>query len=218
MSTVFVKTFAPPPFCEKEALRYARAGKDESVSDLLAGCWEGIEGKLEYKVCYTELPVCIKNDAVDFGCFDVRSKDLAKNLSTCDRVILFAATVGLELDRQIAKYGRIAPSRALMLQAIGAERIEALCDAFCAWQQTQGNALVPRFSAGYGDLSLETQRDIFRVLDCPNQIGLYLNGSLLMTPSKSVTAFAGITTAPRKVQMHKCSLCENTDCVFRSNK
>jgi len=36
------------------------------------------------------------------------------------------------------------------------------------------------------------QRDIFAVLDCPRKIGLSLNGSLLMSPSKSVTAIIGI--------------------------
>ena len=39
--------------------------------------------------------------------------------------------VGADIDRLIAKHSRLSPSRALMLQAIGAERIEALCDAFC---------------------------------------------------------------------------------------
>lgn len=52
--------------------------------------------------------------------------------------------------------------------------------------------LKPRFSAGYGDLPLEVQKDIFRVLDCPRKIGLTLNDSLLMSPTKSVTAIVGI--------------------------
>ena len=33
---------------------------------------------------------------------------------------------------------------------------------------------------------------IFRALDCPRQSGLSLNESLLMTPTKSVTAVIGI--------------------------
>ena len=59
------------------------------------------------------------------------SQGLCRNLQGCDKVILFAATVGLAPDRLIARYGRLSPTKALCMQAIGAERIESLCDAFC---------------------------------------------------------------------------------------
>ena len=56
----------------------------------------------------------------------------------------------------------------------------------------EGRTCTPRFSPGYGDLPLETQRDVFRLLDCERKIGVWLNESLLMTPSKSVTAIFGL--------------------------
>ena len=55
-----------------------------------------------------------------------------------------------------------------------------------------GETLRPRFSAGYGDLPLEYQRRIFDLLDPPTHIGLTLNDSYLMSPSKSVTALIGV--------------------------
>ena len=109
--------------------------------------------------------------------------------------IIFAATVGLAPDRLVARNLVSSPTRALVFDAIGAERIESLCDAFCEDIKAKiGNEkkLRPRFSAGYGDLDIEVQRDIFRLLDCPKNIGLTLTESLLMTPSKSVTAIIGI--------------------------
>ena len=149
---------------------------------------------LVYKVCYRELSVSIKGEMCDFGTFSFSSENLARNLAGCPRVILFAATVGVGIDRLIHKYSRIAPSRALMMQAIGAERIEALCDLFCAdMEKEMGASLRPRFSPGYGDLPLSVQKDIITLLDTPKRIGLSLNDSLLMSPTKSVTAFAGIT-------------------------
>ena len=82
------------------------------------------------------------------------------------------------------------------LQAIGAERIEALCNAFSLEMKNEyaksGRSLRPRFSAGYGDLPLELQREIFNALGCERRIGLTLNDSLIMSPSKSVTAIIGI--------------------------
>ena len=108
-----------------------------------------------------------------------------------NRAIIFAATVGLAPDRAIARYGVSSPTKALVFDAIGAERIESLCDCFC---KEIGNEkkLRPRFSAGYGDLSIGVQRDIFRLLDCSKNIGLTLGESLIMTPSKSVTAIIGV--------------------------
>ncbi|NLB15389.1 MAG: Vitamin B12 dependent methionine synthase activation subunit, partial [Clostridiales bacterium] len=129
----------------------------------------------------------------NFGAFSVQSADLAKNLYGCESVLLFAATVGVGIDRLISKYSRISPARSVIIDALGAERIEALCDALCEDFALENKAkLKPRFSPGYDDLPLEAQKDVFAVLDCPRKIGLSLNDSLLMSPTKSVTAFAGI--------------------------
>ena len=81
--------------------------------------------------------------------------------------------------------------------------------------QAEGKFLKPRFSPGYGDLPLEMQRDIFRVLDCSRKIGLTLNESLLMSPSKSVTAIVGIGGEEYQKEKNKCGACPNLDCAFR---
>ena len=134
--------------------------------------------------------------------------------------VVFAATIGLELDRLIARYSRLQPVKALMFQAIGAERVEALCDAFneevkCRAAEN-GESTRPRFSPGYGDVPLALQADIFCVLDCPRKIGLSLNASLLMTPSKSVTAIIGVGKGPKQPDKEKCSACTKGDCAFRN--
>lgn len=192
--TVIVKSFTSPPICEKEILRYARCKDDTpTLLSLLRECLAEAEFKLTYKVCYIELELTVREDVCDFGVFKLNSKGLASNLKGSDSVIIFAATVGIELDRLIAKYSRISPSKALFMQALGAERIEALCDAFCdSLISEKGVLLRPRFSPGYGDLPLEVQKDIFSLLECHKRIGVSLNESLLMSPSKSVTAFVGL--------------------------
>ena len=58
-------------------------------------------------------------------------KALSKNLSGCKTAVIFAATVGLMPDRLISRYGVSSPAKALVFDAIGAERIESLCDHFC---------------------------------------------------------------------------------------
>ena len=70
----------------------------------------------------------------------------------------------------------------------------------------------------YGDLPLEMQKDIFNVLDCSKRIGLTLNESLLMSPSKSVTAIIGISKdkCGRKHEA-ECKICNKKDCLYRRN-
>ena len=156
--------------------------------------------------------------------FQHSSEDLEKHLKDCDTYYLFAATLGVGIDRLIAVHGRISPVKGLLLQALGAERIEALCDTFCeeieALESEGGKTLTMRFSPGYGDLPLEIQTDIFRILDCNRRIGLSLNKSLLMSPSKSVTAIFGARkgmeeNARKKWCTHKCASCPNTNCEYR---
>ena len=215
-TTALCKIYPEPSICEREIWRYAGCKTaDNTLSDLLKDCLQEARDVLTYKVCYTERRCQTDGDLCDFGGMRVHSKHLASALQGCDRVIVFAATVGTGLDRLIAKYSRLSPAKALMLQAIGTERIEALCDAFCAdMASIYGMGLTPRFSPGYGDLPLDTQRELFALLNPAKHIGLTLNDSLLMSPSKSVTAFAGIG-GKIKSAPNKCSLCQKTDCAFR---
>lgn len=198
MNTVYNLSFKEPKVNMKEIRRYMASsdgGKD--IRELIDECLAEVSEMLQYKVCYTVLPVESDGSVVTMPCGEIESKNLAKNLQGCGRVIVFAATVGVGIDRLITKYSRLSPAKALCFQAIGAERAEALCDAFCKKMKSEleesGEILKPRFSPGYGDLPLETQKMIFSLLDCPKRIGVTLGDSLLMSPSKSVTAFVGIT-------------------------
>lgn len=198
MHTIIKKSYSDIPVSQKEVLRYSGCkNATDEVNELLDSVCKEAEGTVSFRVCYAEFPLKIEGSICDFSFARVESADLAKNLAGCKSVVLFAATIGLGFDRLIAKYNKVSPAKAVILGALGAERIEALCDEFCkdlaSEKQAQGLHLKPRFSPGYGDLPLEFQKDIFRVLDCPRQIGLTLSDTLLMSPSKSVTALIGIS-------------------------
>ena len=192
--TVLTKTYFDLPFNKKELLRYADC-KDLSpkIEALLNECIEEATQTLSYKVCYCVLPVNILGNTIDFAAFKVNSEKLTINLKDCEKAVLFGATLGTDIDRIIMKYGKLSPTKALFFQAIGATMIEALCDEFCKDIKAEVNVnLKPRFSPGYGDLDLSCQKNIFKLLNCSKNIGLTLNDSLLMSPTKSVTAFVGI--------------------------
>ncbi len=185
MNTVFTKNYSEPSFAHNEILRYAASKPTEEINALLYDCLNELCGKLSYRVCYIELPL-----GTHF--LNVNSELLDDYLADCEKYVLFAATVGIEIDRLIAKYTKISPAKAHMFQAIGAERTEALCDMFCNDIKAQYLHTKPRISPGYGDMPLEMQREVFEILDCSRKIGVSLGDSLLMSPSKSVTAFIGV--------------------------
>lgn len=187
----------PPRWDIHEILRYARADQNDSgVLSLIDECIKEAEPVLSYRVCCSVLDVGFEDDTICLGSIHTASTAVRKAINGCEQVLLFAATVGAPLDRLIHKYSRLSPAKAVILHAIGAERVESVCDVFCQKMSDElkyeQKRLRTRVSPGYGDIELSMQRDIFAILDCPRQIGVTLNDNLLMSPSKSVTAIAGI--------------------------
>ena len=212
-------TFDPPEWDRREIMRYARIrGADDSYAELIDACIREAEPVLSYRVCYTILDIRRQNDRMTFGNITTDSKTIKTAVKDSSQALLFAATIGTPFDRLLQRYSMLSPGKALILQAIGAERVESLCDAFCEQMNTElassQKRLTRRVSPGYGDISLEMQRELFIMLDCPRKIGLTLDESLLMSPSKSVTAICGITEGAT-CDTIKCADCTKTDCEYR---
>ena len=189
MSTRIYTASELAPVDHREVFRYAGGGlNDETLFRVYEDSLNELLPRLTYKVVWEEYPVSYEGDLISLTFAKIRSDALQKNLCGSSRIVLFAATLGVAPDRMSQKYSQVSPIKSLFAESIGAERVEALCDTFC--KQFSGSR--PRFSPGYGDLPLELQRDVIRVLDAGRKIGLTLNESLLMTPAKSVTAIVGI--------------------------
>lgn len=193
IGALITKRYEAPPISEREILRYAGVKTaDDATVDLLRSCLDEAKKQLVYNLVYRAVSVDITGGVCDFDSFSVNSEALSKNLCGAESAILFCATVGVGIDRLIKKYTLTSPVRALMLSAIGAERCEALCDAFTEEIWEKYGRVRPRFSAGFGGVPLSVQRNIFALLSPEKHIGVCLNDSLLMSPSKSVTAFLGV--------------------------
>ena len=184
------------PFDEKEILRYAMlpsfAPKPEELP--LEECLKAAKGAAQCRAVWRRYPLSRDGETLNLGFTKTESKDLKQHLEGCGEILLFACTAGAEMDRRIARAKLLSPAKGLLMHAIGAQQVEGGCDRLCAsladqfpdWQLTD------RFSPGYGDLTLEMQRDVMTALDCGRTVGITLTDSLLMTPSKSVTAIIGM--------------------------
>ena len=164
---------------------------------------------------------------------EARRRELEREAPVCARsawqetvwngrsVCFLCGTLGADFDRWQRRLSVLSAADAYLSQQIGLDLIEREMDAVenearAAIERT-GRRLRPRRSPGYGDLPLALQSDIIRTLDCPRRIGLCLNQSLLMSPSKSVTALVGLggSTSNAPVPQNKCAGCAKINCTFR---
>lgn len=154
-------------------------------------------GAARCRTCWTRVEVKrLSDNSLILGDIEVVSADLSRRLCGCDEAFVFAATVGVGADRAIRTAEVKSPLLSLACDSAGSALVEELCDAIntelAEEAKKQGRQTTKRFSAGYGDLSLEYQRQICRLLDTPRNIGASLTDGVMMTPSKTVTAIVGI--------------------------
>lgn len=160
----------------------------------------------------------ISDKTVDFDFIKFSSRALAKNLKNCKEAIIFVATLGMEFEKKLRFFSASAPSDALIFQAIGTELLECYCDSITKniflKDYPENFGVNPRFSPGYGDLGMEAQKEIFKILKPEKEIGAYLTESLMMIPSKTVSAIVGITDSSAYTKSG-CLNCSKVDCEFR---
>ena len=136
---------------------------------------------------------------MDQGTFE--SRQLSKFLRECDEIILMGATAGSEIMTAIQEdtAGRNI-TRGVILDATASETVDVALD----WIMTYYNRilfregrhlLTARYSAGYGDLALENQQTMHRLLSLET-IGVAITPSCILVPEKSVTAVTGIIRRP----------------------
>lgn len=154
-----------------------------------------------------------------FAGIEVCSRDLSVNLQGCTGVYLMAVTLGPGPDLLVrrASIGRM--SRAVVLQAAAAAMTETWCDIvnerIRKEAERDGLYTRPRYSPGYGDLPLSLQKEFSRILNMPKEIGVSLTDTLLMTPSKSVTALIGVSDRPGNCIIKRCAECASSaDCLY----
>ena len=209
----------------REAIRYLGYGNhavDEQTMALVQDSFEELDRTAQYRIIYRifELKVT-DSDRIEIGKLDITSKNLAKNIRGCDQAILLGATLGIETDQLIRRYSLIDMPHAVVIQACAAALLEEELDR---WQEglkqemaAEGYYLRPRFSPGYGDFDIRHQRELLQMLDCAKKIGLTVTDSLMLNPTKSVTAVIGISREDMQCHRSGCEVCGKKDCIYRRN-
>ena len=190
--TISLTDFEPLSVNEKEVMRYLGAKKiDEGLRNIYSECVKDVYEKSYPKAVFKKVDICVKENSVDFGFMMVNSTSLAKNLSGCSEAYAFVATLGIGVDRTFERYNRVSQVKAAVFSAVASSFIESFCD-YVNEELSKNLITRPRFSAGYGDFSLEHQKDILMLLEADKRLGICLTESYMMVPVKSVTAIIGI--------------------------
>lgn len=202
-------------------LGYRNILPDENVNKLINEVLDDASKIITPRYMAQRFRIRIANNIVYIAdseiCFE--STNLSDNLKQCDETYLFAATLGTAADNYIHKLSLTNMAKASVAQACFA----ALIEEFCNETQNElrkevlkeGLYLKPRYSPGYGDLKLETQKSFFSLMEITKRLGVTLTDSMLMYPTKSVSAFIGITKNQNLCHIAKCRDCNNKDCEFR---
>lgn len=135
--------------------------------------------------------VSYEADAVVIDGKKIYSTALIKNLDGASQAYVIALTLGASVDRYLKKQSALSHSRQFFADAVASALVEALAD-ICESDIRKNLNLRPRFSPGYADFSLSSQRFILQRLSADRLLGITLTDSYLMVPTKSVTAVIGI--------------------------
>lgn len=206
---------------KQEVIRYLGMNKSETINSidrLIDEITNKLLAEVSPKCAYKKYDITVLDNTVEIDGIKIESVKLSNHLKGCKSAYLFVATLGLAADNCIRLYSTTNMSRCAVAQAV----CTALIENYCNEQQARiadielknGKFLRSRFSPGYGDFPLEHQKDILPRLEASKRVGITLTDSLLMVPTKSVSAIIGVTDS-KDCNINRCKKCENLACEFR---
>lgn len=133
---------------------------------------------------------------------------------------VLAVTLGMANERMLKRLSLTDHIRQVIFDAASTTLVECAADAAEASivRQAADRGLFTnfRFSPGYGDMPMQTQPVLLQTLDAQRRLGITLTPTLLMTPTKSVTAVVGMFHERQPSTHGSCKGCPCFDfCTIR---
>lgn len=204
-----------------EILRYLGASDSsgDALNEMIRRAEREIKQAANPRHLFRKFPIEVGKTSVRIGGTELISRNLAEHLQGCKEAFLFALTLGTGVDALIRRYTVSEIPFVPVLQACAAAYTEECADKaqreLEEYAAEHGLYLRPRYSPGYGDFSLESQKFFFAALDISKKIGVSLTESFLMIPFKSITAVIGLSSDPSLCHVGKCMTCTALNCPFR---
>jgi len=198
---------------KKEVLRYLQVSKkldDEKINLLIDKTITEIKDLINLRYLYQKFPIKITDQGVkvEGTTLILKGKSIRKHLKDSEKIYIMAATLGTQVDRKISYYEKISVTKSMIFDACATAAIEGACDYIEAQIKKEvlavGNEDISfRYSPGYGDLGIDIQKEILRILNAPRKIGLTASKYNMLLPTKSVTAIIGVIAKKIEVEKQK---------------
>ena len=149
-------------------------------------------------------------------------RSMEEHMAGAVAVGVMAVTVGMDVEREIRRLSLTDHVEQVVFDAAATTLVERAADAceadVVASAASRGLFCNSRFSPGYGDMPLEVQPVLLAALDAQRRLGITLSSTLLMTPTKSVTAVVGAFRDQRRSSHPNCADCLCHDlCTIRTS-
>ena len=193
----------------RKSLRLDRQGDSQLAQRLIDKAKTLIEPRAAFKVCYIDEKL---QDAVIVDGLRLESKVLRKNLNEVERIFPYVVSIGAALEQATGKMSNLL--EAYYLDVIGNIALTAarkqLRDHLCSKFALKKISFMSPGSLQ--DWPIEAQRQLFKLLPAAEaSIGVRLNKSFLMIPTKSVSGIYFQTD----VSFFNCQLCQRGKCPGR---
>ena len=153
--------------------------------------YEALMRELDPRYAFARVRISIEDGEVSLGFCRVKSPALAKRLEGCVGAFVMLVTLGIEVDRMIARLSKTSRAEAFIFDAVASALAEAACNV-ANEEISEGLNTVKRFSPGYSDLTLDCQGPILDYLGASTYLGVSLSEANLMIPQKSISCIIGI--------------------------
>ncbi len=188
-----IKFLREPHVRRAEMLRYARCGDGVGVEKEAEQAQRLVDDLIRPAAAAVVFDIKRDGEKLFVADTELEGKSIKKLLAPCNKCVVMAITVGFELDMKIAALGSSSPALSLLADAAASSAVEDACDACCESIESElGVKLTPRFSPGYGDLSMNIQPALLTLTNARRDLGLTVGSGCMLSPIKSVTAIAGI--------------------------
>ena len=149
-----------------------------------------------------------------------RGNDIFDHLKGAEKCGIIAATLGAQTEKEIILLEKRSMTDAIIFDSACSSLIENVVsrceEEMISIVQKEGKFANYRYSPGYGDFPIETQKELISVLNAEKRIGLTVTDSFLMIPRKSVTAVFGVFSEEKSDNQKGCEACSfNKDCKVR---
>ena len=170
---------------------------DKNTAILIEESFQTAKKLIKPKAAVVFSDIYINGNSIVFdNSFKINSSYAAKLFEGCFKAYGIAVTIGADIEKKrndlIVKKETL---QGFLLDAAGSaaaeEIIKTVNEQIKSFEETHNNITTKRFSPGYGDWELESQKEFLGWIGA-SEIGISLSPSCLMIPEKSVSAVIGV--------------------------